>query len=68
MTADVARVDVSFKATQVIFVYLCTVGVAIFYISPSNSLQSDWLAIFRLSLSVSQQGIPKYPSALSGDG
>lgn len=37
MTADVARVDVSFEATQVIFVYLCTVGVAIFYIPFSNS-------------------------------
>lgn len=52
MTADVARVDVSFEATQVILVYLCTVGDAIFYISSSNSLQSDWFAIFKISLLV----------------
>lgn len=68
MTADVTRVDGSFQATQVIFVYSCTVGVAILYISSSNSLQSVWLANFRLSLFVSQQGIPKSPSAVSGDG
>lgn len=51
--------------------YICLfvgVGVAIFYISSSNSLQSVWLAIFRLSLLVSHQGIPKSPSAVSGDG